>query len=313
MRCHAAYSTSDTHHRSRPIPHASAVPLLVPIPSPTPSIIPDEASSDDEYRPVDNDDRIEDAFSDGVDPADAMDAEAFEMLSRGVDISPSYLPRQGSAVELPLPAILEDPGQPPTRIEAGKSGVTVIIDRFPLGSPGAPIAGPPTLNGSSLTGTGDSTIWAPFQTQCDWQFAHWAKTRGPTSSAVGDLLAIPEVCAPFSFFTYHRANVRRKVVERLDLSYRTTRELNSIIDNNLPGPPSFQCRELVIGHERLQFFCRDTLLCIRSLYGTPEFMQYLVFAPEQHYTDSERTCRVVNEMHTGDWWWTVQVRNIIIT
>jgi hypothetical protein len=32
-----------------------------------------------------------------------------------------------------------------------------------------------------------------------------------------------------------------------------------------------------------------------------------VFAPERHYTNEERTCRIYNEMHTGDWWWTVQV------
>jgi hypothetical protein len=112
-------------------------------------------------------------------------------------------------------------------------------------------------------------------------------------------------------FTCHGANAWRKLVERLDLSYRTPRELNGIIDNNLPGPPPFQCRELDIGHERLQFYCRDALQSIQSLYGDPEFVQNLVFAPEQHYTDNERTCRVINEMHTGDWWWNIQVRNMI--
>jgi hypothetical protein len=36
-------------------------------------------------------------------------------------------------------------------------------------------------------------------------------------------------------------------------------------------------------------------------------VQDLVFAPERHYTDPERTCCIYNEMHTGDWWWAVQV------
>ena len=35
-----------------------------------------------------------------------------------------------------------------------------------------------------------------------------------------------------------------------------------------------------------------------------------MFVPEQHYTNDERKCRVVNEMNTGDWWWSVQVHNI---
>lgn len=111
-------------------------------------------------------------------------------------------------------------------------------------------------------------------------------------------------------FTYHGANVLRRLVERLELSYRTTRELNSIIDNNLPGPPPFQCIELDVGNEHLEFFCRDALQCIRSLYGDPEFTKGMAFAPERHYTDDERTCHVVNEMYTGDLWWSVQVRSI---
>lgn len=111
-------------------------------------------------------------------------------------------------------------------------------------------------------------------------------------------------------FTYHGANILWKLAEKLELSYRTTRELNNIIDNDLPGPPPFECKELDIGNEHLQFFCRNTLQCIRSLYGDPDFVQHLMFAPEQHYTNDERKCCVVNEMNTGDWWWSVQVHNI---
>ena len=81
----------------------------------------------------------------------------------------------------------------------------------------------------------------------------------------------------------------------------------------MAGPPPFQCRELDIGGEHLQFYCRDALQCVRSLFGDPEFAQHMVLSPEQHYTDATRTCRVVNEMHTGDWWWSIQVRDVIIT
>jgi hypothetical protein len=48
--------------------------------------------------------------------------------------------------------------------------------------------------------------------------------------------------------------------------------------------------------------------CIRALYGDPQFAEHLVFAPERHYTSREHSCRIYNEMHTGDWWWSVQVR-----
>jgi hypothetical protein len=141
-----------------------------------------------------NNDRIED---DAIDPVDAMDAEAFEALSQGIDDSPLYLPSQEYTAD--PPALLEDPGRQPTRIEASKSGVTVVIVRFPFGSAGAPINAPlpPHENASSnrlSIMSHSNSIWAPFRSQRDWEIAHWAKMRGPTSTAVNDLLAIPEVC-----------------------------------------------------------------------------------------------------------------------
>ncbi|KAH9013253.1 hypothetical protein EDB84DRAFT_1444325 [Lactarius hengduanensis] len=170
------------------------------------------------------------------------------------------------------------------------NGPQLIIDRFPHGSPGAPIPG--TLQGSHVYQSSEevfgSSVWAPFRSQCDWEIARWAKMRGPTSSAVADILAIPEV------------------VDKLDLSYRTPNELNKIIDTELPGRPRFKCEDVTIAGNTLQFYFRDVLQCIRTIYGDPEFARDLVFAPERHYTDHERTCRVYSEMHTGDWWWAVQ-------
>ncbi|KAH9021194.1 hypothetical protein EDB85DRAFT_1872004, partial [Lactarius pseudohatsudake] len=90
------------------------------------------------------------------------------------------------------------------------------------------------------------------------------------------------------------------------LQYRTPNELNKIIDTELPGRPRFKCEDMTIAGNTLQFYFRDVLQCIRTIYGDPEFARDLVFAPERHYTDHERTCRVYSEMHTGDWWWAVQ-------
>ena len=52
--------------------------------------------------------------------------------------------------------------------------------------------------------------------------------------------------------------------------------------------------------------------CIRALYADPEFAHDLVFAPKQHYTDPEQTCRIYSEMHTSEWWWAVQVRALCV-
>jgi hypothetical protein len=73
---------------------------------------------------------------------------------------------------------------------------TPFIKRFPLGLAGAPISdarqrmlGLQTLQ----DGLDTQNIWHPFRTQRDWEFAQWAKDRGPSSTAVTELLLMEGV------------------------------------------------------------------------------------------------------------------------
>ncbi|KAI9430371.1 hypothetical protein H4582DRAFT_2063875 [Lactarius indigo] len=232
----------------------------------------------------------EDATPDSNDggDVDSTDANTFEAIFGERNFSSVVTPELEHADE---PQSLSPPPEPPIP-EACNPDTRPIsfVDRFPHGHPGAPVAGTPQVSsayGSTRHELRDS-VWAPFRSQCDWEFAHWAKTCGATASAVTALLAIPEL------------------VDKLGLSYRTSTELNDIIDKALPGHPSFRCEDMNLGDECLQFHYREIIPCIRSLFGNPEFAHRLVFAPERHYADAERTCRVYNEMHTGDWWWSVQ-------
>jgi len=81
-------------------------------------------------------------------------------------------------------------------------------------------------------------------------------------------------------FNFHFTDLGTKIVDKLRLSYRSMQELNSMIDTELSGHSCFQCHVLDIGDEELEFFCRDVLECIRSLYGDPSWAQDMVFAPE---------------------------------
>jgi len=129
------------------------------------------------------------------DPADIADADAFEELEQN-DTSFVTTNTNQPAIDK-SPHTPEGPEQLPNDMEVGSTGVmqTVVVDRFPSASAGAPIHDMPCGNpiyDSQRDADGDST-WSPFMSQCDWLFACWAKMRGPTSSAVTELLAIPEV------------------------------------------------------------------------------------------------------------------------
>ncbi|KAF8257683.1 hypothetical protein EI94DRAFT_1774385 [Lactarius quietus] len=212
-----------------------------------------------------------------VDPDDIIDAKILEALTEDIDSSATVNPEQRDSRQ-----------SDHARSTGGAS--PVVVEIFARGEAGAPIPG--EQDGSHVYHTSQeafhSLTWAPFCSQRDWEIARWAKMHGPTSSALAELLAIP------------------KVVDRLGLSYRTPKELNDIIDHKLPGCPPFQCHELVVAGESLQFYFRDLLPCIRSLFGDPKFVRDLVFAPECHYADNEQTSRVYSEMNTGNWWWAVQ-------
>ncbi|KAF8814197.1 hypothetical protein BYT27DRAFT_7082726 [Phlegmacium glaucopus] len=130
--------------------------------------------------------------------------------------------------------------------------------------------------------------FSPFSSKIEWEIAHWAKTRGPSSTAFTELMSIDGV---------H---------ERLGLCFKNTSELNKIIDTSLPGRPRFERHEVVIGDEVCEVYFRDVVECIKALFGDPSFAPYLVFAPEKHYTDETKTTRMYHDMHTGRWWWSTQ-------
>ncbi|KAH9027327.1 hypothetical protein EDB85DRAFT_2172376 [Lactarius pseudohatsudake] len=139
---------------------------------------------------------------DTADPDDTIDADLLELLAQdfncGATVATDHGPPASSGQPQSVRSPSPDPG-PPLSVQSEHGNLDgqpqLIVETFPLGSPGSPIPG--ARQGSNVYQSSHelfgSSIWAPFRSQCDWEFTRWAKTRGPTSSAVADLLAIPEV------------------------------------------------------------------------------------------------------------------------
>ena len=213
---------------------------------------------------------------DDLDATDTSDAIAFEIFNSELQVDHPAVTTPVSDLE-PMPQV-EASAQPSIQLEADDSASTteslVVIDQFPFGNPGAPISGTP--QGSSVDDTGllghdvpEDSIWAPFLSKRDWDIMYWVKRHNITSSAMAELLAIPEVRKHILIYHFP-TNAWRKVVQSLGLSYSTTKKLNDKIDS-LPGHPPFLCREVTIGDEVLKFYYQDILASIRTLYGNPDF------------------------------------------
>ena len=142
---------------------------------------------------IDFDDELEE--NPDPDPTDAMDADAFEELAQSTNVFTDQ-PTVNETPEVP-----EGPVQQTNHTEAGnlEATSTVVIDRFPSRTAGAPIPDMPRAFSAYESREHElpGSVWAPFKSRYDWEVACWAKLHGPSSSAVTKLFDIPEVCASY--------------------------------------------------------------------------------------------------------------------
>ena len=102
--------------------------------------------------------------------------------------------------------------------------------------------------------------------------------------------------------------------EDLGLTFKNPRELNKIIDEELPGKPQFRCHTIYMpSGQGFDVHYRPIMDCLKSLFNDPNFAQHLIYAPERHYADQDTTIRVYHDLHTGKWWWNVQVSLFFLT
>jgi len=148
----------------------------------------------------------------------AMDADVFEIITQiqtsGILDSDSTVPnpehillaKSESLPNLDLTATVSNPEQilsaelepPPENLP---DMCPEVVEYFPYGKAGAPID---DMQGVSIYTSSQDTlgrsVYEPFQSECNWAFAHWAKMNGPSALSLTKLLAIPEVGLFFFFF-----------------------------------------------------------------------------------------------------------------
>ncbi|KAJ2967163.1 hypothetical protein NUW54_g13589 [Trametes sanguinea] len=168
-----------------------------------------------------------------------------------------------------------------TEMQADAPSHKTFVVPYPGGKAGAPTSTETDRSstydyyGADAEVPRDTSPYWPFASKLDWEIAQWAKKRGPGSTSVTELLQI------------------ETVVERLGLSYATSRELNNIIDKRMSASrPPFERHEIDVAGEIFEVYYRDIIACARALFGDPEFAPHLLVVPERHYTDEDHTVRM---------------------
>jgi hypothetical protein len=185
-----------------------------------------------------------------------------------------------------------------------------VVVPFPSTKAGAPIANicaVPKYETYQKDLSDLNNPWAPFLSKLDWEVAKWAKLRGPSSTAFTELLKIDGVSAQICSMLYI-VLTSVQVCERLELSYQSSQQLNTMIDSRLPQIPMFERQSVNMGGEAFEMHSRNVIDCIRYLFGDPEFAPHLLLVPERHFTDASKTNKVMHEMNSCRWWCNTQVR-----
>ncbi|KAG2140475.1 uncharacterized protein EDB93DRAFT_1241851 [Suillus bovinus] len=155
---------------------------------------------------------------------------------------------------------------------------------YPDAWAGKLISGQPTHGANTAYGIdagSTANVYAPFASQIDWDIAKWVKLHSASSTALTDLLEIDGLSEYFG------------------LSYKNSKELNKIIDKDLPGRPKFLHEQIIVTGEAFDVFYRDIIEYIKALYSDPDFADFLVFSPERHYADKDQTIY--------KWWWDINI------
>ena len=117
------------------------------------------------------------------------------------------------------------------------------MEQFPSIDTGAPIANIRCVPKYKLYQKDLANLdnpWAPFSLQLDWEVAHWAKFRGPSSTAFSEFLKINGVSVEIRASYIVLTMTLIQVCECLGLSYQSTQQLNNIINSSLPEIPRFE-------------------------------------------------------------------------
>ncbi|KAL0568043.1 hypothetical protein V5O48_013944 [Marasmius crinis-equi] len=139
----------------------------------------------------------------------------------------------------------------------------------------------------------EDNLYSPFASKLDWQIAEWAVRENVGQGAVDRLLKIPGV------------------LERLELSFKNSRQLNKIVDSIPARGGTWQTKDFRFKDfpdEVMSVRYRDPLKAIRALWGDPSLAEHLVYKPSKIFSDAEKSKRQYSELWTGKWWWAMQSR-----
>ncbi len=152
--------------------------------------------------------------------------------------------------------------------------------------------------------------FCPFSCFTDWEVAHWLSQLNVPLYAIDEFFKLQYVSSSISVICFSYPHQTMPQVKDRPLSYHSAKSLWNLVEQ-LPGaPPWMSCSINVdgaISKRPLTLYYRNTLECFCYLFSNPFFANHMDFSPRRVWSDETHSCRVFNEMMTGEHAWNIQV------
>ena len=93
------------------------------------------------------------------------------------------------------------------------------------------------------------------------------------------------------------------------VSFKSGHMLHKVLDTMIETAPWKRGEVDFPLQKGVEWYSRDIIACAQYLCKQPAFNSYMIWAPTRS-RDYEGS-RIYSELHTGDWWWVMQVSDKI--
>ncbi|KAF7981980.1 hypothetical protein HWV62_30801 [Athelia sp. TMB] len=132
-------------------------------------------------------------------------------------------------------------------------------------------------------------LYFPWTSQGDYALGAWLLRSGLSMQAINDFLAL-------------------ELIKQLSLSFESAKALRARAEE-LPAGPQWTCQPWPVKSPTkrpVNLFYRDSIKCVRSLFGNPLFADNMYYTPYREFKTAEKLVRVYNEWMSGNVAWNMQ-------
>jgi hypothetical protein len=144
------------------------------------------------------------------------------------------------------------------------------------------------------------SLWMPFRSGYEFKLARWMMDANLTKQSID------------RFFNEGLARTPPPNADGTEgTNYTSAYTFCNLLDN-LDSALSIRSWKIMavdhVGTGLIEFRYRSVEAMIRHIFKQPSHAPYIVYKPVQEFESAEKRYRLLSDLHTGGWWWRMQVR-----